>query len=58
MFEHGPDGFVGGLSAENYIKMTRATRPTATRDLGDLVAKGALTKVGERKSTRYFLKTK
>lgn len=58
MFERGPDGFVGGLSAENYIKMTRTTRPTATRDLGDLVAKGALIRVGERKSTRYFLKVK
>ncbi len=58
MFEQGPDGFIGGLSAEKYIKITQATRPTATRDLGDLVAKDALTKVGERKSTRYFLKVK
>ncbi len=56
MFREGPEGFVGGLSAENYIRITRATRPTATRDLADLVAKGALGKTGERKFTRYYLR--
>ncbi|MCY3624931.1 MAG: Fic family protein [Candidatus Dadabacteria bacterium] len=55
MFEEGPEGFAGGLSAENYISITKATRPTATRDLSDLVAKGALARTGERKSTRYHL---
>lgn len=55
MFKEGPDGFTGGLSAKNYISITKATRPTATRDLADLVAKGALLKTGERKSTRYNL---
>ena len=55
MFEEGPEGFSGGLSAENYISITKATRPTATRDLSDLVAKGALARTGERKSTRYHL---
>ena len=55
MFEEGPEGFTGGLSAENYISITKATRPTATRDLSDLVAKGALARTGERKYTRYHL---
>ena len=55
MFEEGPEGFTGGLSAENYISITKATRPTATRDLSDLVAKGALARTGQRKSTRYHL---
>ncbi len=55
MFEEGPEGFTGGLSAENYISITSATRPTATRDLSDLVAKGALLRTGERKYTRYYL---
>ena len=55
MFEEGPEGFSGGLSAENYISITKATRPTATRDLSDLVAKGAFTRNGQRKSTRYHL---
>lgn len=56
MFKEGIDGFKGGLSAENYISMTKAPRATATRDLQDLVAKGALTRTGELRHTRYHLK--
>ncbi|MDO9046845.1 MAG: hypothetical protein Q7U66_03805 [Methylobacter sp.] len=55
MFREGPDGFTGGLSAEKYIGITGAPRATATRDLQDLVSKGALLRHGERKHTRYFL---
>lgn len=55
IFEEGPEGFTGGLSAENYISITGAARPTATRDLSDLVAKGALARTGQRKSARYHL---
>jgi Fic family protein len=55
MFRAGIDGFKGGLGAENYISITNATRATATRDLNDLVAKGALTRTGERRHTRYQL---
>lgn len=55
MFREGIDGFKGGLSAENYISVTAAARATATRDLQDLVAKGALTRTGERRYTRYWL---
>ena len=46
---------LGGLSAENYIAITGASRATATRDLKDLVLKGALTRTGERRHTRYWL---
>lgn len=56
MFEAGPDGFIGGLSAKNYMTITGATTPTTTRDLNDLIAKDALFKTGDRKSTRYWLK--
>ncbi len=56
LFDAGPEGFVGGLSAKNYISITGATTVTTTRDLNDLVAKSALTKTGERKGTRYWLK--
>lgn len=56
MFREGPEGFKGGLSAEKYISISGATRPTATRDLQDLVSKGALLRRGERKHTRYYLK--
>ncbi len=55
LFREGPDGFQGGLSAENYISITGATRATTTRDLTDLVEKGALTKTGQRRHTRYWL---
>ncbi len=55
MFEEGPEGFTGGLSAENYMSITKAARPTATRDLSDLVAKGALARTGQSKSARYHL---
>jgi Fic family protein len=57
MFREGVDGFKGGLSAENYISITKTSRATATRDLNDLVEKGALTKTGELRHTRYHLNT-
>lgn len=56
MFQEGPDGFVGGLSAEKYISITKTSRATATRDLSELVDKGALYKTGELRHTRYWLK--
>lgn len=55
MFAEGPDGFKGGLSAENYLSISKTSRATATRDLADLVQKGALTKTGELRHTRYAL---
>jgi Fic family protein len=55
MFREGPAGFKGGLSAENYLKITGTSRATATRDLQDLVEKGALRRTGERRHTRYWL---
>lgn len=56
MFKEGIDGFKGGLSAENYIRITGAPRSTVGRDLHDLVAKGALTRTGELRHTRYQLR--
>jgi Fic family protein len=55
MFGEGIDGFRGGLSAENYVSISKTSRATATRDLQDLVEKGALTKTGELRHTRYYL---
>ena len=55
LFREGPGGFTGGLSAENYLAITGTSRATATRDLHDLVEKGALTRTGERRYTRYQL---
>jgi Fic family protein len=58
MFRQGLEGFKGGLSAENYISISGASRATATRDLGGLTAMGALVRTGERKSARYWLNIK
>ncbi len=58
LFDAGPEGFVGGLSAEKYLKITHTSRATATRDLQDLVDKGLLRRTGELKSTRYYLNEK
>lgn len=55
MFQEGPRGFRGGLSAENYLSITKTSRATATRDLVDLVSKGALQRTGEKRHTRYWL---
>lgn len=55
IFREGINGFEGGLSAENYIGITGTSRATATRDLQDLVEKGALTRTGELRHTRYQL---
>lgn len=49
----GPEGFKGGLSAGNYVAITGTSAPTATRDLADMVAKGALIRSGERRHARY-----
>jgi Fic family protein len=51
----GIDGFKAGLSADNYISISKTSRATATRDRQDLVEKGALIKIGELRHTRYFL---
>ena len=56
MFREGIDGFKGGLSAENYLNITKISRATATRDLQELVELGAFTKTGELRHTRYSLK--
>jgi Fic family protein len=55
LFREGPEGFKGGLSAEKYISIAKTSRATATRDLQDLVEKGAIVKTGELKYTRYWL---
>ena len=55
MLREGPEGFKGGLSAGNYARITGASPATTTRDLSDMVAKGALLRDGERRHARYYL---
>lgn len=53
MLREGPEGFQGGLSAGNYASITGASPATTTRDLADMVTKGALARTGERRHARY-----
>ena len=55
LFMEGPSGFIGGLNAEKYMAITKASRATATRDLAELVEKKALTQTGKLRHTRYWL---
>jgi len=55
MFREGPEGFKGGLSAGKYSTIAGASPATTTRDLADLVEKGALLREGERRYARYRL---
>lgn len=56
MLKEGPGGFQGGMSAEKYIAITKTSKPTATRDLQDLVAKGIFIPSGGGRSIRYQIK--
>jgi Fic family protein len=55
MFEEGPEGFKGGMSAGKYGTITGASPATTTRDLADLVEKGAFVREGELRHARYLL---
>lgn len=55
MLREGPEGFKGGLSASKYVAITKASPSTATRDLGEMVELGVLTRAGERRHARYHL---
>lgn len=55
LFHEGFEGFSGGLSAKNYRSIAKTSAATATRDLQDLVEKGALRIEGRGRGTRYYL---
>ena len=55
ILREGPEGFEGGLSAGKYVTITGASPATATRDLADLMDKGALRRIGERRHARYHI---
>lgn len=55
LLDDGDGGFLGGLNAEKYIKMTRTSKATATRDLSHLMADGLLFTRGQGKALRYFI---
>ncbi len=55
LLDAGPDGFEGGMSTKKYESLTGASRATSSRDLTELEDKGVLRRVGNGRSTRYYL---
>jgi Fic family protein len=55
LLDDGDGGFLGGLNAEKYMKITGASKATATRDLSALLAHDLLWTRGQGKSLRYFI---
>ncbi len=55
LLDAGDGGFLGGLSAHKYCKITGASKATATRDLADLLQREALFSKGRGKATKYYV---
>ena len=53
LLDAGPGGFAGGMTAKNYAGLTRASIPTASRHLAELVTLGCLIQRGGGRSTSY-----
>ena len=53
MFQEDRAGFKGGLSAKNYVSITRCSPVTATHDLPQLRYMGALLSHGRGRGKRY-----
>jgi Fic family protein len=55
LLDAGDGGFLDGLTAEKYCKITSASKASATRDLTQLLQQGALRCVGIGKATKYYI---
>ena len=55
LLDDGDGGFLGGLNAEKYMKMTGVSKATATRDLSEMTAAGQLRAHGVGKAVRYYV---
>lgn len=55
LLDEGDGGFLGGLNAEKYMKMTGVSKATATRDLSQMLANGQLWSHGVGKALRYHV---
>lgn len=53
MLKEGPNGFVGGMTAKKYIKITSTSKATATRDMQYLKELEIFVSFGEGRSTSY-----
>ncbi|WP_276682695.1 Fic family protein [Thalassolituus oleivorans] len=55
VFKAGKEGFPNGISAQKYAALGKCSKATATRDLGDLVAKNCVRSEGVGRGLRYFI---
>ena len=55
LLDAGDGGFLGGLNVDKYLKTSKTSKATATRDLSDLVRRGLLHTTGQGKAVRYHL---
>ncbi len=55
LFKDGADGVARGLSAAKYQRMTGVSKPTATRDLAEMMHCGALVLTGAGRAAHYQL---
>jgi len=56
LLDDGDGGFLGGLNADKYMKMTGVSKATATRDLSQMVLAGQLRSHGQGKAIRYYIR--
>jgi len=55
LLEAEPMGFEGGLTNRKYVSLTKVSRETAKRDLGDLEKKGILKRISRGRSVSFSL---
>ena len=55
IFKAGTEGFPNGISAQKYAALGKCSKATATRDLGDLLAKNCVRSEGVGRGLRYFI---
>ncbi len=55
LLDDGDGGFLGGLNAEKYMKLTGVSKATASRDLSEMVTGGQLWSSGAGKAVRYYI---
>lgn len=55
LLDAGPKGYEGGMTTRKHQRIAQTSTPTAARDLIELERLGLLTRVGDGRSTRYYL---
>jgi len=56
MLTDGPNEFEGGMTAKKYMRITKTSKATATRDIQKLHELGVFNSIGGGRSTAYTIK--